>query len=98
VIATAGIDLPLISHPHQAALAMKKSQFAKNVGLIVQLRPIAKRPTPDGELPLGDHDWKIDSVDDPGMRLHNLATGHEILLSYDQIHSYMGNPNRDTAA
>ena len=42
-------------------------------------------------------DWRIDSADDNGVQIHNLATGHTVLLGYDQIHSYRSDPNRSTA-
>ena len=74
---------------------MKKDQIAENEGHVVQVRPLARRPTPDGDLPALDDDWIIDRVDDKGVYLRNLRTGHSPLLGYDQIHSYLSNPIRD---
>ncbi len=74
---------------------MNKNQLAKNVGHVVQLRLIARRPAPIGDLPPIDDDWIIERADDRGLNLHNLRTGYIPLLAYDQIHSYMSNPIRD---
>jgi hypothetical protein len=56
----------------------------------------ARRTTPSLNPPLINDDWRIDSADDNGVQLHNLATGHTVLLDNDQIYGYMTDPNRST--
>jgi hypothetical protein len=75
---------------------MLKDQLIENVGHIVHLRPIARRPAVGGDLPQYDDNWRIECVDDHGVRLQNLSTDQRILLTDDQIHSYEVNSGGDT--
>lgn len=45
-------------------------------------------------LPQIDDDWRVDQVEDEGVWIQNIRTGHRVLLGYDHIHSYISDPAR----
>ena len=68
---------------------MKKDQLTKNIGHWVRLIPIAHRLDNRGHpLPQLDDEWRIESVNDDGVRLSLPRTGHGRTLGFDHIHHY----------
>jgi hypothetical protein len=74
---------------------MKKDQIKKNLNHHVRLRPVARWFDSNGDLNQLDDDWIIESYTDEGVRIKNLRTDHTTILGFDQIHSYMSDPNRN---
>jgi hypothetical protein len=74
---------------------MKKDQIKKNLNHRVKLRPVARRFDGNGKLDQLDDDWIIESCTDEGVRIKNIRTDHTTMLGFDQIHSYMSDPNRN---
>lgn len=75
---------------------MKRDQIIKNVGARVQLEPPARFLDLNGieRLPVRNDDWIIHAADNDGLRIENVRSTHSTKLGYDQIHSYMSNPDR----
>lgn len=72
---------------------MNKDQLIKNVGILVRLRPISRSRGPLGDDLAGmDDEWLIQKVEEQGVSLSNIRTGHLALLGFDHIHSYISNP------
>jgi hypothetical protein len=68
---------------------MNKEQLRKSVGHWVRLRPIAHRLDTSGfPLPQIDDEWKIESVQDDGVRLFLQRTGHGRVLAFDNVVEY----------
>ena len=70
---------------------MNKDQLKKNVGSCVRLDPPVRRT--DGSE--ADYDWVIQSADYAGITIRT-HTGHQVILSYDQIKEFREDPLRDT--
>jgi hypothetical protein len=74
---------------------MNKDQIRKNLYHRVRLRPVTRhfnRGVTTEEL---DDDWIIEKVNDVGVQIKNTRTDHITTLGFDQIHSYMSDPNRN---
>jgi hypothetical protein len=68
---------------------MNASQLKKNVGQYVRLRPKVMRRAPTGELLRFREDrWSIDQVDEKGVTIRNLTTGHVVKLGNDNIREF----------
>ena len=74
---------------------MKKDQIKKNLYYHVRLRPATRHFDSNGRFNELDDDWIIESCSDEGVRIRNTRTDHTTMLGFDQIHSYMSDPNRD---
>jgi hypothetical protein len=73
---------------------MNKNKLSKCVGQFVRLRPMALRYDGASGLPQIDDDWRVDRVEDEGVRLQNIRTAHTVLLGYDHIHNYTSDAGR----
>lgn len=68
---------------------MNAAQLKKNVGQHVRLRPKVVRRAPSGEpLTFRDDKWSIDRVDEKGVTVHNISTGHAVTLGNDNVREY----------
>jgi hypothetical protein len=68
---------------------MNAGQLKKNVGQHVQLRPKVMRRAPTGEpLRFRDDKWSIERVDEKGVTIHNISTGHAVTLENDNVREY----------
>ena len=68
---------------------MKKDQLKKNVGDLVRLRPIPHWFDQQGQpLPDTDEAWRIETVDDAGVKISNPRSWHFRVLAYDNIGNY----------
>jgi hypothetical protein len=68
---------------------MNAGQLKKNLGQHVRLRPKVMRRAPTGELlPFQDDNWSIDRVDEKGVTIHNISTGHIVTLGNDNVREY----------
>lgn len=77
---------------------MNWKQFKKNVGMHVQLEPVAHHLDETGnELHVASDDWLIVKVEDLVI-LRNVNTGHEVSLGKDNIYDFRSNPMRTTAS
>src|SRR5258706_79409 len=70
---------------------MNKEHLKKSVGFHVQLRP----PPLDRNGQPVDSDWIIRSVDEASIRVEMVGYGYTAALGYDQVYSFMSNPDRD---
>jgi hypothetical protein len=76
---------------------MNRSALRKSEGMVVRLRPIAKRfdGGPGGwPLPDMDDDWRIGTISDEGVPISSLRTDHGTTLGYDHIHHFTSDPQR----
>lgn len=75
---------------------MNWAQFKKNVGMWVQLEPIACRLDETGqELPQVSHDWIVQSFSpEDEVTLRNIATGHVAQLGKDHFYDFRSNPSK----
>ncbi len=75
---------------------MNAAQLKKNVYSRVRLRPLPKRrdDLTGSWLQPVDDEWVIKEVTDAGVRLHNIATGHDFTLGADNIREYRSSISR----
>lgn len=74
---------------------MKLAQFRKNVGMHVNLQPVAVRLDERGnELSDFNDDWRIADVTNDFVEIRNIHTGHFVRLGPDHIHHFDTNPGR----
>jgi hypothetical protein len=74
---------------------MNKDQLKKNLDHRVRLRPVPKRFNRGFATKELDDDWIIENINDEGIQIKNKRTNHKATLGFDQIHSYMSDPNRN---
>ena len=75
---------------------MNWAQFEKNIGMRVQIEPIACRIDAQGhELPDENDDWIVESVSEADVvSLRNIKTDHIAQLGKDHIYDFRSNPAR----
>ena len=75
---------------------MNWAQFQKNVGIRVQIEPMACRLNElGGELPEENEDWIVESISADGVvSLRNVTTDHVAVLGKDHIYDFRSNPGR----
>jgi hypothetical protein len=78
---------------------MNWAQFKKNIGMRVQLEPVACRLDANGhQLPDENDDWIVTTISDEDVvSLQNIRTGHVAQLGKDHIYDFRSNPGRSTA-
>jgi hypothetical protein len=74
---------------------MNKDQIKKNLYHRVRLRPTTKRVNRGVTTEELDDDWIIENITDEGIQIRNTRTDHTATLGFDQIHSYISDPNRN---
>lgn len=77
---------------------MNWAQFKKNIGMRVQIEPIACRFDAQGhELPDENDDWIVESISEIDvLSLRNIRTDHIAQLGKDHIYDFRSNPARST--
>ena len=77
---------------------MNWAQLKKNIGMRVQIEPIACRLDAQGhELPHENDDWIVESISETDvLSLRNIRTGHIAQLGKDHIYDFRSNPARST--
>ncbi len=75
---------------------MNWAQFKKNIGMRVQIEPIACRLNAQGhELPDENDDWIVERVSEADVvSLRNIRTDHVAQLGKDHIYDFRSNPAR----
>ena len=74
---------------------MNKDQIKKNLYHRVRLRPVTKRFKSGVAIEELDDDWIIENINDDGVQIKNTRTDHTATMGFDQIHSFMSDPNRN---